>query len=329
MILLATLINSRPNTIEELAHQDEVVSTLKTAIANGNLPHLLFYGPPGTGKTSAILAVSKQLFGPKFYRNRILELNASDERGISVVRDKIKKFAQKKVARADTLEGYDSRYPCPPIQIIILDEADSMTGDAQAALRRIIENYTKTTRFCILCNYLSKIIDPIVSRCMKFRFNPIAADAQQEKLKVISEKEGVNIDSECLNTLIRLSEGDMRKSITALQCAARGKTKTVSIEKLVSVMGVVPDSIIKGIVENTKGKTTAELQQEAENIICEGYSVAIILSELIDYLQVTKNLTEPQKATIAKVASETEHRLIEGGSEDINLLNLLLSIKNL
>lgn len=310
-----------------MAHQEEVVSTLKCAISSGNLPHLLFYGPPGTGKTSAILAVAKQLFGPKLYRSRILELNASDERGIQVVRDKIKKFAQKKVAKADTLEGYDSRYPCPPIQIIILDEADSMTGDAQAALRRIIENYTKTTRFCILCNYLSKIIDPIVSRCMKFRFNPIAAEAQSEKLKVIAEKENVTISSDCLENLIRLSEGDMRKSITALQCAARGKTKSVSTEKIVSVMGVVPESIIKGIVENTKNKSTLELEQETENIICEGYSVATILSQLIDYLQVTKSLSEPQKAQIAKIASETEFRLIEGGSEDINLLNLLMQMK--
>ena len=133
--------------------------------------------------------MARQLFGPKLFRSRILELNASDERGINVVREKIKKFAQKKIARADTLEGYDCRFPCPPIQIIILDEADSMTNDAQAALRRIIENYTKSTRFCILCNYISKIIDPIVSRCMKFRFNPIATEAQIEKLKIISEKE--------------------------------------------------------------------------------------------------------------------------------------------
>ena len=289
----------------------------------------MFYGPPGTGKTSAILAVARQLFGPNLFRSRILELNASDERGIAVVREKIKKFAQKKVARADTLEGYDSRYPCPPIQIIILDEADSMTNDAQAALRRIIENYTKTTRFCILCNYISKIIDPIVSRCMKFRFNPITAEAQIEKLKVISEKEKITISNDCLLTLIKLSEGDMRKSITALQCATCGKTKTISEEKIQSVMGVVPEKVIRDIIENVKNKSTEELKELTEDIICAGYSVATILSEIIDYLENAKGLTEPQIAKIGWATSEIESRLIEGGSEDINLLYLLFNIKNI
>ncbi len=303
--------------------------TLKTAISSGNLPHLLFYGPPGTGKTSAILAVARQLFGPKLFRSRILELNASDERGINVVREKIKKFAQKKVGRGDGMEGYDPRYPCPALQIIILDEADSMTGDAQAALRRIIENYTKTTRFCILCNYLSKIIDPIVSRCMKFRFNPIGAEAQEVKLKEIAAQEGVKIEPDGLTNLIRLSEGDMRKSITALQCASRNKEKHVDMANIFSVMGVVPDQIVKSVVEDSQGKSTAELQQQTESIICEGYSVAAILSQTADYLQCCKTLTDPQKADVARAASETEHRLLEGGSEDINLLNFLMTVKGI
>lgn len=129
------------------------------------------YGPPGTGKTSTVLAMAKELFGKTFYKNRILELNASDERGIQVVRDKIKKFAQRKISKNPDLD-------CPPIQICILDEADSMTVDAQAALRRIIEAYSTNTRFCIICNYISKIIDPLASRCVKFRFSPISVQAQ-------------------------------------------------------------------------------------------------------------------------------------------------------
>ena len=328
-IVSARLVCSRPNTIEELAHQEEVVNTLRTAIVSGNLPHLLFHGPPGTGKTSAIHAVAKQLFGPRLYRSRILELNASDERGIAVVRDKIKKFAQKKVAKAESTEGYDCRFPCPPIQIIILDEADSMTGDAQAALRRIIENYTKTTRFCILCNYLSKIIDPIVSRCMKFRFNPIAAEAQQAKLAEIAGKEGLQVEPDALPTLVRVSEGDMRKSITAMQCATKGKAKVVNVERVLTVMGVVPQPVIKSIMEGCKDKSMTELQQETENIICEGYSVAMILSEVMDYLLESRTVTDPQKANVAGVASETEARLLEGGSEDINLLYFLASLKKI
>eukprot|EP00826_Nyctotherus_ovalis_P047114 TRINITY_DN5377_c0_g2_i1.p2 TRINITY_DN5377_c0_g2~~TRINITY_DN5377_c0_g2_i1.p2 ORF type:complete len:207 (-),score=82.10 TRINITY_DN5377_c0_g2_i1:63-683(-) len=204
-----------------------------------------------------------------------------------------------------------------------------MTNDAQAALRRIIENYTKTTRFCILCNYISKIIDPIVSRCMKFRFNPITAAAQVEKLKAIAEKESVKIADDCLMKLIRLSEGDMRKSITALQCAARGKSKAVSEEKIESVMGVVPEEVIKEIVENSRGKSTEELERQTEDIICAGYSVATVLSEMVDYLAKASSLNEPQIARIACTASEVEHRLIDGGSEDVNLLHLLLTVKNI
>ena len=166
----------RPSRIEDVSHQVEVVQALKSSVQSGQVPHLLMYGPPGTGKTSTVLALAKDLFGADFYRQRVLELNASDERGIVVVREKVKKFAQRKIARHP-----DGRN-VPQLQFVILDEADSMTDDAQAALRRIIEAYCETTRFCIICNYISKIIDPLASRCVKFRFGPIAFQAQQERL---------------------------------------------------------------------------------------------------------------------------------------------------
>ena len=149
----------RPKNVSDVSSQEAVVSTLLSAIEQKAMPHLLFYGPPGTGKTSVALALARALYGPVLYKARILEMNASDERGIGIVREKIKTFAQASVGKQST-----PGYPCPTFKIVILDEADAMTNDAQAALRRTIENYSKVTRFCMICNYVSRIIEPLASR---------------------------------------------------------------------------------------------------------------------------------------------------------------------
>lgn len=192
---------------------------------------MLFYGPPGTGKTSTILALAKELYGPELMKTRVLELNASDERGISIVREKVKDFARITVSNATTLQS--SSYPCPPYKIIILDEADSMTQDAQSALRRTMETYSKITRFCLICNYVTRIIDPLASRCSKFRFKPLDESNARARLEEIAKAEGVEVEDGAIDSLIRVSDGDLRKAITYLQSAARlhNPTKPTLIDK--------------------------------------------------------------------------------------------------
>jgi replication factor C subunit 2/4 len=185
---------------------------------------MLFYGPPGTGKTSTVLALAKQLYGPELFKTRVLELNASDERGISIVREKVKDFARMQLSNPPSGpagEEYRKKYPCPPYKIIVLDEADSMTQDAQSALRRTMETYSKITRFCLVCNYVTRIIDPLASRCSKFRFKSLDEGNAGKRLEDIARLEDVKLDDGVVTTLLRCSEGDLRKAITFLQSAAR------------------------------------------------------------------------------------------------------------
>ncbi|KAI9880155.1 MAG: hypothetical protein M1823_006760, partial [Watsoniomyces obsoletus] len=186
-----------------------------------NLPHLLLYGPPGTGKTSTILALSRELFGPELFSNRVLELNASDERGLSVIRERVKNFAQQALIHAPASPSYRVKYPCPPFKIIILDEADSLTQDAQSALRRTMEIYSKITRFCLCCNYVSRIIDPVASRCSKFRFKSLDGAQAKGRIEEILQKEGVAYDGGVIEKALTVSDGDLRRAINLLQSAAK------------------------------------------------------------------------------------------------------------
>ena len=201
----------RPLKLDDVAYQDDVKKMLITVIKTGNLPHLLFFGNSGSGKTSMILAIARELFGPRKFEERVIELNASDERGINVVRNKIVTLAKIAVSEKDP------DYLCPPYKIIILDEADAMTTEAQSALRKTMEDHSSVTRFCFICNYINQIIDPITSRCVKFRFNPITNDIMCDKLKIISNKEHLKISDDAVEKLASVSGGDMRKAIMYLQ----------------------------------------------------------------------------------------------------------------
>ncbi|KAI8053460.1 P-loop containing nucleoside triphosphate hydrolase protein [Syncephalis plumigaleata] len=311
----------RPKTMQDITAQEETVQVLTRTMESKNLPHLLFYGPPGTGKTTSILALAREMYGPELIKSRVLELNASDERGIQVVREKIKNFARIAVS-------HDKSGKAPPYKLIILDEADAMTGDAQSALRRTMEAYSKVTRFCLICNYVSRIIEPLASRCAKFRFKPLNIRDTTSRLRYICEQENVGCTDEVLETLVRVSGGDLRKAITFLQSAYRlHLTDMITVQAIEEMAGTVPDDIIDNLMLSWQKSTTThdQLQAMVQQVILHGYSVTQILAQLHERLIASVELTSIQKARVALVFGEADKRLIDGADEHIQLLNILMS----
>ncbi|KAL3324044.1 hypothetical protein AABB24_038291 [Solanum stoloniferum] len=310
----------RPKQVKDVAHQDEVVRVLTNTLETSNCPHMLFYGPPGTGKTTTALAIAHQLFGPELYKSRVLELNASDDRGINVVRTKIKNFAAVAVG-SNRLSGY----PCPPFKIIILDEADSMTQDAQNALRRTMETYSKVTRFFFICNYISRIIEPLASRCAKFRFKPLPEEIMGSRILHICKEEGLNLDSEALSTLSSISQGDLRRAITYLQSAARLFGSSISAKELISVSGVIPNEVVQAIFSACRSGNFDLANKEVSNVIAEGYPVSQMLSQLYDIVVDADDISDEQKARICKKFAEADKCLVDGADEYLQLLNVASS----
>ncbi|XP_059280271.1 replication factor C subunit 2 [Lycium ferocissimum] len=307
----------RPKQVKDVAHQDEVVRVLTNTLETSNCPHMLFYGPPGTGKTTTALAIAHQLFGPELYKSRVLELNASDDRGINVVRTKIKNFAAVAVG-----SNRQSGYPCPPFKIIILDEADSMTQDAQNALRRTMETYSKVTRFFFICNYISRIIEPLASRCAKFRFKPLTEEIMGSRILHICKEEGLNLDSEALSTLSSISQGDLRRAITYLQSAARLFGSSISAKDLISVSGVIPNEVVQAIFSACRSGNFDLANKEVNNVIAEGYPVSQMLSQLYDIVVDADDISDEQKARICKKFAEADKCLVDGADEYLQLLNV-------
>ncbi|KAH9967901.1 P-loop containing nucleoside triphosphate hydrolase protein [Russula dissimulans] len=346
----------RPQTIDDVSSQGHIVSVLQKTLSSTNLPHMLFYGPPGTGKTSTILALARQLFGPDNFRARVLELNASDERGISIVREKVKNFARQ-TPRAEIVASDGKKYPCPPYKIIILDEADSMTQDAQAALRRIMENYARITRFCLVCNYVTRIIEPLASRCSKFRFKPLDTSSARERLEHIAAAEQVPVNPAVISTLISTSSGDLRRAITYLQSAARLSSATepptpILPEDIQEIAGVVPDNVVRKFAQTlgvdvpvngsgdedvemggtTPSNTTAVLRGfdlirgTVRSLVREGYSASQILTQLHDLIVENPTLTGRQKSACALIMAEADKALCDGADEELWILEVALRV---
>ncbi|KAJ3746977.1 P-loop containing nucleoside triphosphate hydrolase protein [Lentinula raphanica] len=304
----------RPVTLDDVVSHKDITSTIEKFIEKNRLPHLLFYGPPGTGKTSTILAVARRIYGPD-YRKQILELNASDDRGIDVVREQIKQFAE---TRTLFSKGF---------KLIILDEADMMTQAAQAALRRVIEQYTKNVRFCIICNYVNKIAPAIQSRCTRFRFSPLPIAEVEKRINVVVETENVKLAEDGKKALLKLSKGDMRRALNVLQ-ACHAAYNIITETEIYNCTGNPHPSDIETIVRSMLSDEFTTAHQLMSTMKTErGLALQDLLSGVYEYIE-TIELKPHARIYLLDHLATTEYRLSTGGSETIQMSALLGAFKH-
>jgi replication factor C small subunit len=299
----------RPKNLDEVVGQKNVTERLKAYVATRNMPHLLFTGPAGTGKTTCSLAMAKEMYGDSWHGN-FIELNASDERGIDVVRGKIKDFA-----RTAPLGGAE-------FKIIFMDEADALTSDAQAALRRTMEKYSGICRFILSCNYSSKIIDPIQSRCAVFRFKPLSQEEVGAFLKKIVKNENVKIDDDAMEALIHVARGDMRRAVNSLQVAA-SLGKQIDIDTVYQTTGMANPEEVKGMLESALGGNFIGARDKLDEIMIEyGLSGQDIIKQIhASFFELS--ISDADKVRLMDKTGEVEFRIIEGSNERIQLEALL------
>jgi replication factor C subunit 2/4 len=305
----------RPILLNDIVGNEETINRLKVFAEDGNLPNLIISGPPGTGKTTSILCLARQLLGVSVYKEAVLEMNASNDRGIEVVRNRIKMFAQKKV----TLEKGKHK-------IIILDEADSMTDGAQQSLRRIMEIYSSTTRFCLACNNSEKIIEPIQSRCAILRYSKLSDKQILKRLLEICELEKLSFTDDGLEAIIFTAQGDMRQAINNLQSTHNGFGH-INNENVFKVCDEPHPLLIKQMIENC----TEQKLEEAINILSHlwklGYSADDIITVIFRVCKVAQ-MPEFIKLEYVKLIGLTHSRICQGLNSLLQLKSLLAQMAN-
>jgi replication factor C small subunit len=300
----------RPHDFDEVKGQDEIVKRVEAFVKKKNMPHLLFAGPAGVGKTTLALVIARKLFGDK-WRENFLELNASDERGIDVIRVKVKDFARTR-AIGDV-----------PFKIIYLDECDALTREAQQALRRTMENYTQTCRFILSCNYSSKIIDPIQSRCTVFRFKPLPKEDIYKIIEKIARAEDLSVDAKTKEALYELTQGDCRRLANVMQSSAAIKDK-ITEEVIYSVASAAePEEINDMIALCVKGDFGAAKNKLLDTMLNHGLSGLDVIKQVQQEIWKLKDVDSRKKLEMIKECGEAEFRMVEGSDEFIQLEALL------
>jgi replication factor C subunit 3/5 len=335
----------RPASLADVSGHQDILATINKFVDANRLPHLLLYGPPGTGKTSTVLALARKIYGNKNMRQMVLELNASDDRGIDVVREQIKTFSSTKQIFAGSFDKSSSD-SIANFKLIILDEADAMTSTAQMALRRIMEKYTANTRFCVIANYTHKLSPALLSRCTRFRFSPL----KEKDIRVLVDKviieEAVNIAPDAIDSLVTLSKGDMRRALNVLQACHASSTplhvpgEPLKEEKDIKRDLITQETIYDCIAAPHPGDiaTIAQTLLTTSNIgSClntintlkksKGLALADILTALGDYLGEVDVPAQTRVAWLEGLA-EIEYRLSGGGSESVQTGGLVGVVRN-
>lgn len=293
----------RPHELGGIVGHDSALGTIRKFIEKDCLPHLLFYGPPGTGKTTTAVAIARELYGQEYAR-QVIELNASDDRGINVVRERIKGFASSRAL-------FSTKH-----KLIILDESDAMTSAAQAAMRRVMEQYTQNVRFIMICNYPERLISALRSRCTEFRFSPITTDAARHFLETIVSAEGLSVSDDGYDALIRLGVGDMRRSINLLQTTSLSASEITESTVYLCAGYPLPteiNSLFVSLSNNTIEGSLADLKQMIRE---SGHSLLDIIREL--HRQFVLHEIKPIAAAnfISRLA-QIERRISEGANEEV------------
>ncbi len=301
----------RPQTLDEVYGHEDIVGRLQSYVEKDDIPHLLFAGPAGVGKTTSATAIARTVYGDD-WRGNFLELNASDERGIDVVRDRIKNFAR------SSFGSYEYR-------IIFLDEADSLTDDAQSALRRTMEQFSDNTRFILSCNYSSKIIDPIQSRCAVFRFGPLSDEAVESQVRDIADAEGIEVTDDGVDALVYAANGDMRRAINSLQAAAT-TGDVVDAEAVYTITSTARPEEIEEMVAAAIDGDFATARGTLETLLVE---TGMAGGDIVDQLHRSAwefDLDDRATVRLMERIGEVDFRITEGANEQIQLEALLASL---
>ncbi len=304
----------RPQSLEEFSGQEIIKQRVKALIEQKSIPHLLFAGPAGVGKSTLALIIAKSLFGDE-WRDNFLELNASDARGIDVIRNEVKSFARTKSLSGD-------------FKIIFLDECDALTREAQQALRRTMEMYASSTRFIMSCNYVSKIIDPIMSRCTVFRFKPLDDVSLNVVIDRVAKLENLKIDAAARTALLKVSHGDVRKVQNVLQSCA-SVNKTVSSNTIFEIVaGAHPEEIHEIITLALKKEFIKSRSQLLKVMVSLGLSGLEVVKQISEEIW-AMNIPDTQKAKLVEFCADAEFRMVEGADEFLQLEAFLARVVSL